>query len=86
MADTILLDKPKQAKQSTEYYARIGKLGGIVCKERHGTPHYRKIGAVGGQATRARHGSEFYARIGRKGNRAAYERWLATKKAGVEHG
>src|SRR5690242_14366754 len=50
--------------------AEVGRLGGLVCLEKHGREFYRQIGKRGYQATLARHW---------QGDALAYRRWLVAK-------
>jgi general stress protein YciG len=64
--------KPKGVVKDSEFFATIGKKGGMATKRRklqENPNYYADIGLKGGNAMKETRGKEFYSMIGRMGKR-----------------
>lgn len=60
----------KTKYEGSDYYSKIGQIGGEAVAKARGHEFYAQIGKIGGSTVKQRYGSEFYADIGRKGGEA----------------
>ena len=68
----VKVTKPKGVVKDKEFFATIGRKGGIATKRRkllENPNYYAEIGLKGGETMKKTRGKEFYSKIGKMGKR-----------------
>ncbi len=64
----------REKYSGTDYYRRIGQMGGKRLRDDRGSEYYREIASKGGQANVEKYGPNHFADMGRRGGNSTKER------------